>query len=148
MGALAINGKRRRAALLWHLRQSEDDDDDSDEDDEEADGDGDHDPDGDGRDDDDGIDEGRTKATHPTAPELPQEMIDAWLLREFPGRTLEELDRMDYLRFLRAVDARRMNQVEQKRSAWFREQEMKLSTRERRAIASHDKLLKEYFPDG
>ena len=37
----------------------------------------------------------------------PEVLVDAWLLGMFPGRTLEELDTMDYGRLLRALEARR-----------------------------------------
>ena len=39
---------------------------------------------------------------------------DAWLLTLFPGRTLEELDGMDYARVARALAARAMQRVHEK----------------------------------
>lgn len=38
--------------------------------------------------------------------------MDAWLLDTFPGRTLEELDGMDWIRFMRAQEARNVMAVE------------------------------------
>ena len=43
-------------------------------------------------------------------------MIDAWLLRRFPGRTLEELDQMDWGRLNRALEAGRIERLEELRS--------------------------------
>lgn len=40
------------------------------------------------------------------APELHNSLFDSWLLSNFPGRTLEELDSMNILRYMRAMDAR------------------------------------------
>lgn len=43
--------------------------------------------------------------------------MDAWLLRQFPGRTLDELDGMDWGRYLRAMEADHMQTIEDKRIA-------------------------------
>jgi len=37
------------------------------------------------------------------------------MLRRFPGRTLDELDRMDWPRYLRAIDAENIEAVEERR---------------------------------
>ena len=39
-------------------------------------------------------------------------MLDSWLLSRFPGRTLEELDNMDWFRYLRAVHAGNIEHAE------------------------------------
>ena len=50
--------------------------------------------------------------------ELPSQMLtipfDSYLLTQFPGRTLDELDDMDLLRFLRAM-ARNVSSLEESR---------------------------------
>lgn len=45
---------------------------------------------------------------------------DAWLLRLFPGRTLEELDGVDMRRLRAARDAQRAVDVELKRQGFLR----------------------------
>lgn len=45
----------------------------------------------------------------------PEALIDAWLLEQFPGRFLEELDQIDVNRLLRARTARGLESVETKR---------------------------------
>ena len=45
-------------------------------------------------------------------PELHGSLFDSWMLTNFPGRTLEELDSMDVLRFMRAVEARSIESTE------------------------------------
>jgi hypothetical protein len=44
---------------------------------------------------------------------------DAWLLKQFPGRTLDELDSMDYGRLLRAHEAQQIVQAEVLRKRWM-----------------------------
>jgi len=46
----------------------------------------------------------------------PPALLDAWLLREFPGRTLEELEGMDFGRWWRAIAARSVLKVEEARA--------------------------------
>lgn len=41
--------------------------------------------------------------------------MDAWLLREFPGRTLEELDSIDFGRLWRALGCRALLKAEDAR---------------------------------
>ncbi len=48
-----------------------------------------------------------------------REYLDWWLLQTFPGRTLEELDDIDWLRFMRAQDVGRLVGNEQRRSLWL-----------------------------
>lgn len=45
-------------------------------------------------------------------PELHGSLFDSWMLSNFPGRTLEELDSMDILRFMRAIEARSIESTE------------------------------------
>lgn len=44
--------------------------------------------------------------------------IDWWLLQRFPGRTLEELDNVDWLRLQRAMEVDRIVESEQRRNAY------------------------------
>ena len=48
-----------------------------------------------------------------------REYVDWWLLQAFPGRTLEELDDIDWLRFMRAQDVGRLVSNEQRRKLWL-----------------------------
>jgi len=41
-------------------------------------------------------------------------LIDSWLLQRFPGRTLEELDMMDWPRYLKAMQAGNIEDIETK----------------------------------
>ena len=45
-------------------------------------------------------------------PDLHDSLFDSWMLSNFPGRTLEELDNIDILRYLRAMDARAIETTE------------------------------------
>lgn len=47
-----------------------------------------------------------------------REYIDWWLLQQFPGRTLEELDDIDWLRLMRAQDVGRLISNEQRLALW------------------------------
>lgn len=46
----------------------------------------------------------------------PDALIDAWLLASFPGRTLDEIDGMDWPRYLRAREAQAIEAVEKTRA--------------------------------
>lgn len=48
--------------------------------------------------------------------ELPDAVIDALLLKRFPGRTLEELDGLDWGRHQRAVEAQMRLDIEELRA--------------------------------
>lgn len=48
-------------------------------------------------------------------PQVPEALLDVWLLGQFPGRTLEELDQIDLNRLLRARAAAQMEAVEERR---------------------------------
>jgi len=43
-----------------------------------------------------------------------REYLDFWLMQKFPGRTLEELDRIDWLRLQRALEVGRIVELEAK----------------------------------
>jgi hypothetical protein len=78
----------------------------------------------------------------------PAELVDALLLKEFPGRTLDELDSMDFARWSRAIAAQQILDVERVRVGWAAG---KLGTEAvpaevLEAIAHHDELLE--FEDG
>lgn len=45
-------------------------------------------------------------------PELHGSLFDSWMLQHFPGRTLEEIDQIDILRFMRAMEARALESTE------------------------------------
>ncbi len=47
---------------------------------------------------------------------LPSALVDHWLLREFPGRTLEELDQVDFGRLWRAISCRAVLRAEDVRA--------------------------------
>ena len=48
-----------------------------------------------------------------------REYLDWWLMQCFPGRTLEELDNIDWLRFMRAQDVGRLVTYEQQRKRYM-----------------------------
>lgn len=64
-------------------------------------------------------------------------------MKRFPGKTLEELDQIDWLRFSRALEAERIAEIEQKRLDKLAGRISELSTEEWAAIAEHDEWLKE-----
>jgi hypothetical protein len=69
-------------------------------------------------------------------------VIDAWLLRQFPGRTLDELDSMDYARYLRALEAKQISDVEQMRRLYLSKDAPKEQDADIwKAIQAHDRLL-------
>lgn len=72
-------------------------------------------------------------------------IIDAWLLRRFPGRMLEELDRMDWPRYLRAVEVMQIQDVEAQRTASINHGGIdKLPPAVFKVILQHDRLLREF----
>jgi hypothetical protein len=70
-------------------------------------------------------------------------IVDAWLLKQFPGRTLEELDGMNYVRYLRAMEVRHIEQVEQMRTSYLKGEvpNDKQDSDVWSAIREHDDLL-------
>jgi hypothetical protein len=69
----------------------------------------------------------------------PPALLDAWLLREFPGRTLEELEEMDFGRLWRAIVARSVLRVEDAGEAQLQGRH-KPTPEEWRLIRRHDRL--------
>lgn len=67
--------------------------------------------------------------------------MDAFLLRKFPGRTLEELDAMDWPRFMRAMEADGVMRVEEARDAQIRDK-VKPTPDTWKRIVEHDRLYK------
>lgn len=69
-------------------------------------------------------------------------MLDAMLLEKFPGRTLDELDSMDFLRYWKALEVQRIQAIERLR-------DMQLSDKyqptpaEWRQIQRHDRLMED-----
>lgn len=43
---------------------------------------------------------------------FPDSLVDAYLLQQFPGKTLDELDQMDWARYNRALRARYITDIE------------------------------------
>jgi hypothetical protein len=68
------------------------------------------------------------------------------LLQRFPGRTLEELDGINYGRFLRAVEAERMETLERRRTLYLEGKVEQLSADEWERVMAHDAMVEE--PDG
>ena len=70
-------------------------------------------------------------------------LLDAWLLQAFPGRTLDELDKMDWPRYLRAREAQSIEQVEKVRQMQMdgklKAEDIQPETWE--SIKRHDQLL-------
>lgn len=63
------------------------------------------------------------------------------MLQRFPGRTLDELDQMDYGRFTRAIGAENVQNVELKRKLWIENSKLELSDDEWIAIERHDRMM-------
>ncbi len=76
-------------------------------------------------------------------------MVDSWLLEMFPGRTLEELDSMDWYRLQRALQVRHIRHVEemrrQLRSGAIKGD--KLDQTIALEIKAHDELYARFCPD-
>lgn len=87
---------------------------------------------------------GRSRKLNDRATGQSQTELDAFLLRKFPGRTLDELDQMDWPRFLRAMEAEAIIRVEEKRSAFFRGDVKTMSEDEWTMIVEHDELVKRW----
>lgn len=69
--------------------------------------------------------------------------MDCWLLETFGyARTLEELDGMDWGRFLRAQEMRRLSQLESRRQAFIAGQLPALTASEWDEIERIDRALK------
>lgn len=73
----------------------------------------------------------------------PEHLVDAWLLGMFPGRTLEELDTMDYGRLLQALEARRYERTEQRRRLFLAGTVKELDGDEWRTVQRMDGLMEQ-----
>lgn len=71
---------------------------------------------------------------------LPAALLDQWLLREFPGRTLEELDDIDLGRWWRALACRSVLKAEDARELQF-EGKYQPTPEEWRQIRRNDRLV-------
>jgi hypothetical protein len=73
----------------------------------------------------------------------PEPLLDAWLLASFPGRTLEELDGMDWGRYTRALEAREAQRIEHKRARYLAQEVKELEPDEWAVVQEHDRLVTE-----
>lgn len=73
-------------------------------------------------------------------------MIDAFLLRQFPGRTLDELDGMDWPRYVRAKEVERVTAIEDRRRQFLAGDlaANSITDDEWDAITEHDELMQQY----
>jgi hypothetical protein len=62
--------------------------------------------------------------------------MDAWLLKRFPGRLLEEIDEMDWLRYSRALEAQYIDDIEDLRISGGND----LSTEQWQEIKNNDAI--------
>ena len=62
--------------------------------------------------------------------------MDAWLLKRFPGRLLEEIDEMDWLRYSRALEAQYVDDIEDLRISGGND----LSTEQWQEIKNNDAI--------
>lgn len=77
---------------------------------------------------------------------LPQAALDDWLMELFPGKTLEELDGIDFPRLLRAQAAKRIGRIELLRALQMKGKAMPTG-RDWQAIVLHDRLMAKYEPE-
>lgn len=70
-------------------------------------------------------------------------LIDHWLLERFPGRTLEELDGVDWLRLQRALEVGTTLNAERKRQQWLDQKitAESITPDEWREITHNDRLV-------
>jgi len=81
--------------------------------------------------------------------EFPESLIDAYLLQQFPGKTLDELDQMDWARYNRALRARYITDIEDT-VRLFKSQKIKaknISAKKWEQIRLHDELMFKYYSD-
>jgi hypothetical protein len=74
--------------------------------------------------------------------ELPDAYWDAFLLQRFPGKTLAELDAIDWARYMRALHAQHIEQIEDVRTAYFQGKH-KPTADEAKEMLRHDQLVGE-----
>ncbi len=73
---------------------------------------------------------------------MPDAAVDHWLMRLFPGKTLEELDGINWPRLMRAVNAGEVLRVEDVRESQIRHKTTP-SHEDWAAILRHDELVGE-----
>ena len=82
-------------------------------------------------------------------PDLHDALFDSWLLEQFPGRTLEELDTINIFRYLKAMEARGLETLEKTRKEVMKkDSKLKASDLpkgEWERIKEYDDLEKEYI---
>lgn len=66
------------------------------------------------------------------------------MLRRFPGRTLEELDQMDWARYMRAMEAEKVMVAEEQRSAFLGGHIKTMSESMWNVIAENEEILRKY----
>ena len=50
---------------------------------------------------------------------MPGAYVDSWLISRFPGKTLEELDQMDWARYMRAVEVENLRNLAMKHGRYL-----------------------------
>lgn len=73
-----------------------------------------------------------------------QAIFDAWLMGRFPGRTLEDLDDMDMGRFLRAVEAQQVMELERRYRQYLQGTIKELPPDDWKVIRQHERLIAEH----
>jgi hypothetical protein len=73
-------------------------------------------------------------------------LLDAHLLRQFPGRTLDELDQMDWARYLRAIETDRIVAIEQRRQQFLSGSIAPdaMTAEDWDVIQEHDRIMKQH----
>ncbi|MBK8798315.1 MAG: hypothetical protein IPM07_19185 [Anaerolineales bacterium] len=71
---------------------------------------------------------------------LPTAYWDGLLMRLFPGKTLEELDNIDWPRLMRVLQVRQIEQIEQRLPGFF-QGKWQPTAAEWRLIQRHDRIL-------
>lgn len=67
------------------------------------------------------------------------------MIKSFPGRTLEELDTIDWPRYMRAVAAVEMDRIEEKKASVLAKylEPKQVSPKDWESIQEHDALIEE-----
>lgn len=66
------------------------------------------------------------------------------MLRRFPGRTLEELDQMDWARYMRAMEAEKVMIAEEQRAAFLSGTIKTMSEDMWKVVAENEEILRKY----
>lgn len=74
-------------------------------------------------------------------------LVDWWLMQKFPGRTLEELDGIDWLRLQRAIQVGDVVATEERFRLYHAKQVEHLTPAEMLRVKRHDRLLDEFYPE-